>query len=195
MLPQLLHCIRMIWNVSRFYNTPERLTDLLRKVSTEIINRCCDHISLDEIFQGDVEACMVVLRQSIQAGEAWKRSYRTTATAVGRRASAPPWDFDVSSIFSHIDAFVQRCRDLLEVCEAQTQFASKADLPAFGSTRGPEITKSLLDIQTRYVMMRVVACGVTRTCLGETEGRLLVGWLVGLGCDAASRCWWQGCRA
>jgi dynein heavy chain len=31
-LPKLLHTIRMIWSISRFYNTVDRLTGLLRKV-------------------------------------------------------------------------------------------------------------------------------------------------------------------
>jgi dynein heavy chain len=53
-LPHLLNCIRMIWNISRFYNTPERLTGLLRKVSNEIIERCCSVISLNDIFGGDI---------------------------------------------------------------------------------------------------------------------------------------------
>ena len=41
------------------------------------------------------------------------------------------------------------CRDLQEVCEAQLQFAPKAALPIFGGTRGPEITKSITDIQVQ----------------------------------------------
>jgi dynein heavy chain len=60
------------------------------------------------------------------------------------------WDFDTSSIFAHIDAFVQRCRDMLEVCWAQSQFAPQSDLPVFGGTRGVEITKSLLNIQSSF---------------------------------------------
>lgn len=57
------------------------------------------------------------------------------------------WDFDQSSIFAQIDAFVQRCRDLLEVCEGQIQFArkinngKKAAIPCFGGSKGPEIGK------------------------------------------------------
>ena len=135
-LPKLLYCIRMIWNISRFYNTPERLAGLLRKVSNEIINRCCDKLSLEEIFEGDVESCMSGLRESIRAGETWKRAYQVTAEAV-RTRSAHPWDFDVSSIFAHIDAFVQRCRDMMEVCEAQLQFAPRGEIPTFGAPAGP----------------------------------------------------------
>lgn len=36
LLPGLLNCIRMIWNLSKFYNTEERLTGLLRKISNEV---------------------------------------------------------------------------------------------------------------------------------------------------------------
>ena len=149
LLPKLLHCVRMIWNISRFYNTPERLTGLLRKVSNEIIQRCCAEISLDEIFEGDVEKCMVSLQESIKAGEEWKVAYLATAKAISENKNKP-WDFDVSSIFAHTDAFVQRCRDMLEVCEAQLQFAPKSELPTFGGTNGPEITKSLKDIQVSF---------------------------------------------
>lgn len=53
LLPGLLSCIRMIWNLSKFYNTEERLTGLLRKISNEVncdaskitlrLRRCCVH--------------------------------------------------------------------------------------------------------------------------------------------------------
>ena len=69
LLPPILNCIRMVWNLSRFYNTPERLTVLLRKLSNEIINRCCSVISLADVFSGDVDSVMVALRQSMEAGE------------------------------------------------------------------------------------------------------------------------------
>ncbi len=52
--------------------------------------------------------------QGIEAGEQWKELYRHTARAVSQR-SPRPWDFDTSSVFAHIDAFLQRCNDLLEV--------------------------------------------------------------------------------
>ena len=40
-LPDLLRRLRVIWSVSKFYNTDERLTALLRKLSGEIIKRNC----------------------------------------------------------------------------------------------------------------------------------------------------------
>lgn len=66
MLPKMLHYIRVIWTCSRHYNTPERLTNLLRKFSNEIINRCCACISLPDVFGGDVEGVIRSLDESIQ---------------------------------------------------------------------------------------------------------------------------------
>eukprot|EP00820_Chromera_velia_P021607 Cvel_30109.t1-p1 / transcript=Cvel_30109.t1 / gene=Cvel_30109 / organism=Chromera_velia_CCMP2878 / gene_product=Dynein-1-beta heavy chain, flagellar inner arm I1, putative / transcript_product=Dynein-1-beta heavy chain, flagellar inner arm I1, putative / location=Cvel_scaffold4246:346-1927(-) / protein_length=394 / sequence_SO=supercontig / SO=protein_coding / is_pseudo=false len=50
LLPALLHRVRMIWTCSTHYNTPDRLTGLLRKMSNELIRRCQASIRLDEIF-------------------------------------------------------------------------------------------------------------------------------------------------
>ena len=67
----------MIWSLSRFYNTPERLVGLLRKLSNEIINRCCSVISLPDIFNGDVDNVIIALEQvnsrmwSGRAAAAW----------------------------------------------------------------------------------------------------------------------------
>eukprot|EP00741_Cyanophora_paradoxa_P024938 tig00000056_g24072.t1 len=158
LLPTLLNSIRMIWAVSGFYNTPERVTGLLRKVSNEIIARCCAKISLSDIFDNDAEGAIVVLQESIDAGEAWKRQFQKTASLIAKKMPGRKWDLDESSIFAQIDAFVQRCKDLIEVCEGQMQFARKASaapgfrgpMPSFGGTRGPEITKSINDIQIAF---------------------------------------------
>ncbi len=79
LLPPILSCIRMVWNISRFYYTPVRVTVLLRKLSNEIISRCCAVIDLPAVFTGDVDGVMASLRQSIEAGGS------------GRGASAAAW--------------------------------------------------------------------------------------------------------
>jgi len=74
LLPQILDCIRMVWSLSRFYNTPERLTGLLRKLSNEVINRCCAALKLNDIFDGDVQRAMETLQQSMSAGGQQQRA-------------------------------------------------------------------------------------------------------------------------
>jgi dynein heavy chain len=68
LLPQVLNCIRMVWSLSKYYNTPERITSLLQKLSNEIINRCCSALKVDDILTGNVAGVMEMLQQSMAAG-------------------------------------------------------------------------------------------------------------------------------
>lgn len=159
MLPDILNRIRLIGMFSQFYSAPERLCSLLRKVSNEVINRCRSVISLTDIFDGKVASAMGILEDCCSCGEAWKLTYRKSLV-VAERMGHKPWEFEESAIFAEIDAFVQRCRDMWEVCEGQIQFCRRSlfpvpdgpegQLPAFGGTKGLEIQKSLLDIQKTF---------------------------------------------
>ncbi len=71
-LPTILNCIRMIWGISHFYNTQDRLIGLLRKLSSEIMNRCCAVISLTDVFTGNVETVMAALEQASACGGRWE---------------------------------------------------------------------------------------------------------------------------
>ena len=159
-LPRILNVVRVIWRYSKFYNTPAQLAGLLRKVSNEIINRCRASISISEILDGDVQLSMTALSQSIAAVKSWFDLYDATDAAVKARGdrenTGRKWELDRSSIFAQIDAFVQRCRDLQEVCEGQTQFSRRgpggetAELPTFGGAHGAEVTTQLLAIQASF---------------------------------------------
>ena len=128
-LPDLLNRIRLIWSFSKFYNTEDRVCGLLRKISNEIITRFRNHISIHEILDGDVDFSIVRLNEAIQCGIEWKAAYHRTKDAIfesKERYLGKCWEIDDASIFAQIDAFVQRCRDLIDVCESQRQFVRKS---------------------------------------------------------------------
>lgn len=61
LLPQICNLLRLIWNLSGYFNNPERMTGLLRRCSNAIINSSTNAISLPEALQGDVEGVMKTL--------------------------------------------------------------------------------------------------------------------------------------
>nr|AML30862.1 axonemal inner arm dynein heavy chain 6 [Marsilea vestita] len=157
-LPMLLQRIRMIWQISPFYNSSEKITGLLCKVSNEIIQRCSAEIPLLEIFEGDVEKCKTALEESIQACESWKGLYTVmmekyvnpSLKKARGSANTKTTELGTRSIFAPLESFLQRCQDILEVCESQIQFSKNLELPVFGGTRGTEITKSLMEMQETF---------------------------------------------
>ena len=155
--PKLLMIVRVIWKHSKFYNTKERLTSFLRKVSNVIIARCKLQVNLNEIFNGDCYFSIEQLKASINAGETWKKSYfQQTLQITTFSTNKIKWDLDENGIFAQIDAFIQRCQDLLEVCQGQIQFARKLEnnkkqpLPVFGGTNNSELAAGLEDIENAF---------------------------------------------
>uniref|UniRef100_A0A8C2YNS3 Dynein axonemal heavy chain 2 n=2 Tax=Chinchilla lanigera TaxID=34839 RepID=A0A8C2YNS3_CHILA len=150
-LPKLISLIRIIWVNSPYYNTRERLTSLFRKMSNEIIRLCCHAISLDRIFEGYVSSSKEDLQGCISCCHAWKDHY-LRAVQIHTQFSSRGWVLDQTSIFAQVDAFVQRCKDLIEVCDCQYHFARWEDgkqgpLPCFFGAQGPQITRNLLEIE------------------------------------------------
>ncbi|XP_035375794.1 dynein heavy chain 2, axonemal [Electrophorus electricus] len=153
-LAHILNLIRIIWVNSVYYNTRERLTSLFRKMSNEIIRLCCREISLDRIFQGYVISSKQTLSDCLQCCLCWKELYLHTSQ-LHHKYSSVGWVLDQTSIFALVDAFVQRCKDLLEVCECQQQFARRMEgeqmpLPCFAGQRGAEVTRNLLEIEATF---------------------------------------------
>ncbi|CAM9180031.1 unnamed protein product [Ectocarpus fasciculatus] len=159
-LPDLLNRIRLIWSFSQHYNSEDRVCGILRKVSNEIIRRFRQHIPIEEIMDGDVEFSMMRLQDSINCGIEWKAIYHKAVESIRRQKNryGRAWDIDDAGIFAQIDAFVQRCRDLMEVCECQMQFARKSAatggkpgaVPDFGGTKAAEVVEGIHGIQQSF---------------------------------------------
>ena len=149
--------MRLIWSISTHYNTADRISNLLRTISNEIIRKCQESIDLGKILNpggdnggavaegeenaaaaaanqkggegegavkpkgdlrlADVKESMVLLQQCIDCGRKWKEQYQLTCSCIKKNDPARPWNFSEGTIFAQIDAFVQRCCDLLEIAE------------------------------------------------------------------------------
>ncbi|PFH37249.1 dynein, axonemal, heavy chain 2 family protein [Besnoitia besnoiti] len=153
-LQQLLNSVRMIWSTSTYYNTSDRISGLLRKISAEVIKRCQAAIDLSLIWSGVVDNAITSLQQSTECGRAWKRLYQQMCKLVRRHSShGRHWDFPEGAVFAEIDAFVQRCCDLLEVCECQRHFNTRAQqiaLPMFAGFRFKEVSRSIYEIEDAF---------------------------------------------
>ncbi|XP_068166166.1 dynein axonemal heavy chain 2 [Antennarius striatus] len=150
---QLVSLIRVIWVNNVHYSTTEKITDLFRMVTNEIIRLCLQSISLDRIFEGYVISSKQQLNECIQCCLSWMETY-THVSKVHHKCSPKGWILDERNFFVLVDSSIQRFRELLEVCDCQYQFArwkdgQQGDLPCFSGCQGPEFTHSLLEIE-RY---------------------------------------------
>ena len=123
-------------------------------MSREIIKRCKAKISLEDIFEGFVERSTAVLHECIACCASWKGTFEHLGR-VYTMFSGDMWVLDHISIFAQVDAFIQRCKDLLDVCEGQAHFGHRSEgkrrpVPPFAGVTGPSIVKSLEEIEATY---------------------------------------------
>lgn len=129
LLPRVLAAVRLVWQLSGYYNTPERLVGLLRRVAAAVVARCAAAARTRDALSAQGEAAARAaagtLGECAAACEAFKAEYFRAAAAVARaRPGDRDWQaVDVAPVFTVVDAFMQRCRDLLDLCQAQLQFA------------------------------------------------------------------------
>ncbi|XP_069015317.1 dynein axonemal heavy chain 2 [Embiotoca jacksoni] len=153
-LPTILSLIRIVWSNSSYYNTKGGISGLFRQVTNDIINLCTQSISLDRIFEGHVSASKQILNDCMVCCLSWKERY-LHVSQFHRKYSPHGWGLDQTKFFVVIDAFIQRLRNLLEVCDCQQQFCRWEDgeqrpLPCFDECQGPEFGRTLLKIEGNF---------------------------------------------
>lgn len=157
LLPEVLNCVRLIWEMSTHYWSEERMKGLLTKISNQIIKRCRAKINVNDMLNGDVDKCMKDLDESINCCNEWKRICTRAQRMIikyGTKTSGRQWKLaSDDTIFAENEAFIQRCKDCKDICEGQLQFARKGQgisLPKFGGSKGPEIRKNLDELQAMF---------------------------------------------
>lgn len=118
LIPDVLSSVRVIWELSEKYATPDRMKGLLTKISNQINQRCRNKIDKEDMLGRDVEKCMRDLDESIECCKQWKEICTKIQKRIILRSSKPNWEED-DGIFAENEAFIQRCRDLKEICEGQ----------------------------------------------------------------------------
>ncbi|XP_076651590.1 dynein heavy chain 2, axonemal kl-2 [Halictus rubicundus] len=153
-LMKLMHLFRAIWLNSPYYNSQERIENLFKALSNQIIILCRDYVNLNEVFEGKTRKSMKKFVECVDACENYKSLYVEVASA--HNAMTPvPWDLNMDNIFRHIDIFIGRCHDMIEICQAMIDFARMDETveiirPVFSGTKGEDHERGCQKIERLF---------------------------------------------
>ncbi|KAG7190743.1 hypothetical protein KM043_006815 [Ampulex compressa] len=141
-LPRIIHLFRTIWLNSPFYNNRERMGNLFKALSNQIILVCRNFIDLNEVLLGKSRGAIEIFGDCVGACEDYKAIYSKISSA-HENFTQQPWDLDEGNVFCHIDIFVDRCQDMIKICQAMIDFARMDETreiqrPKFSGTKGEE---------------------------------------------------------
>jgi dynein heavy chain len=150
----VLHLILAVWRESRFYNSPSRLVVLMRKVSNALISQCRNFIGGKKIFDmidsDETPKLVEMLRLALKVLGSFKSSYFDYKAMANAECPNNQWRVQNNALFVRLDAFLERCHDLLELTQTIVNFSKLAKIE-IGGTKGKTLTTSVQQVYSDFV--------------------------------------------
>ena len=150
LFPPIMHTCLLIYKNSGHYNTPPRLVVLIKEICNAIITRASDYINGPQVAgalaAGSEEVPEVCkrLETTIDMCTKFKDAYfEYRAKAEGQ------WKLTLNALFSRLDAYTERCHDILHLTTTIMQF-NKLERIELGGTKGKILTETLKQISEEF---------------------------------------------
>jgi dynein heavy chain len=142
-LPALMNSIKMIHTIARYFNSPERMTDLFIKITFTCIANCKTYILATPMPNGEaadasnntskhlwsrnVPALISRLEDVLKLNEAFQEDYRLTKESLAATPGSRRMDgLNEEAIFGKFDLFCRRVIKLIDTFATTSQFDALA---------------------------------------------------------------------
>ncbi|XP_051465193.1 dynein axonemal heavy chain 5-like [Apus apus] len=144
-VPSLMNTICLIYCTSAYYNTSERMTSLLLKITNQMINTCktylCEGVS--KIWDLDSPELLKRIQQCISLKEQYRTSFQRIREELKENLSSRQFDFSENYIFGKFDTFCKRLEKISDMSNIMESLLELQHLKIEG----------IEEISTRYQSM------------------------------------------
>ena len=122
----------MIYTISRYYTTEERVANLLAKITDQMIIRCTQNIISFNGWNGDLwvmdsTTLIKSLESGIKLNECYQEQYRLMKRKQEDSSSDKPFNFNEMQIFGKFDLFCRRLIKLIDMFSTIDEFTVLAE--------------------------------------------------------------------
>ncbi|CAM9103575.1 unnamed protein product [Discosporangium mesarthrocarpum] len=121
-LPSMMNAIRMVWVISRHYNTDERMVPLMELIAGEIAGKVENRINIRSILLKSPEVAKLMITEARKVLESWHATYMDVRHRIEESGTDHRWEFDRKRLFEQTNYMARVCGDLLEVATVLDQF-------------------------------------------------------------------------
>ncbi|XP_056602848.1 dynein axonemal heavy chain 10 isoform X1 [Triplophysa dalaica] len=121
-IPEIMNGLRLIWILSRHYNSDERMACLMECIAWELSERVTRVVNLHVLFKDQ----RVVSKAKAQGGkqilDLWKSCYFEVRARIEGSDLCSRWEFDRKKLFEKTDYMASICQDLFDVLQTLDEF-------------------------------------------------------------------------
>lgn len=148
-MPSLTEALRMLWVLSSYYSSEEKLMSLMGRISWQICQNVRKNLAIVTLFKKPLEVVLERMNWASTMLRQWKRSYLKTRMDIELLGKGTRWEFDQKRLFEATEYIADVCSDLYKIASVLQDFYN-----IFGAD-----LKSIIDdpAQIDTVMKRVDA--------------------------------------
>lgn len=140
----------LVWVVIFVLGSAARLVILIREICNDLINQATTFLGGAEILQEEPATAVEKLKQTLKVCGTFKSYYFDYKQRTTTDTPENPWRFQNSALFSRLDLYLERCHDILDLCETVVQF-NKLEKIEIGGTKGKTLTNSVRQVYTDFL--------------------------------------------
>merc|ERR1711865_461063 len=118
----IMHMLLLVWKHSRYYNTPPCLAVIMCEICNDLVEQARRYVTASEIFAIEPQEAVARLTLALRVCEEFKTTFYEFRGKSVAECPDNPWQIQVNALFSRLDAFLERCYNLLNLCQTITQF-------------------------------------------------------------------------
>ncbi|XP_076014466.1 dynein axonemal heavy chain 5 [Genypterus blacodes] len=134
LIPSLMTSIRMIFTVSQYYNTSERMTCLLLKVSNQMISSCRAYLSqgVARIWDHSRSELLQRISECCNLNVEYQKSFQAVKDKLRETPENRQFDFSENYIFGKFDAFCRRLEKMADMVSTLENLAALQSIKVEG---------------------------------------------------------------
>ncbi|XP_028288430.1 dynein heavy chain 5, axonemal [Parambassis ranga] len=133
-IPSLMSSIRMIHTVSQYYNTSERMTSLLLKVTNQMITTCRSYLlqGVNRIWDHSRPVLLERISDCCNLNLEYQRSFQSVKDKLRENPEHRQFDFSENYIFGKFDAFCRRLEKIADMASTLESLAALQNMKVEG---------------------------------------------------------------
>ena len=140
----LMNALRMVWVISRHFNTDERMVALMERIAWLLCHRVRRQITPRTLLKKPLLEAMTLCEEGVAMLEAWESAYLSTRETIEQHGRDARWEFDRQRLFSKTTYMVKVLQNLKDIARITQEFYN-----IFGSelkrvTGNPQVRAAVL---------------------------------------------------
>jgi dynein heavy chain len=130
LIPGLINTTSMIYGISSYYNTPERMTSLFVKITNQLIKTCKAYMrhGVGRVWEHEPTVLLSRIEHCANLNRTYQQHFHKRKEILKQKPQERQFEFSENSIFGKFDTFVRRLDKISKMARTMSDYSGLLEL-------------------------------------------------------------------